>query len=107
MDPDSSVRGADPDPHQNVTDPQHCPEGTRVFFFISRFFPCVSRFFASTGALTIYDKEEGGASVWIRNGFSPDPDPAFKLLDPDPGSQLNQYGTQPYPDQTFRSQNVE
>jgi hypothetical protein len=23
-DPDPLVRGADPDPHQNVTDPQHC-----------------------------------------------------------------------------------
>ncbi len=24
LDPDPLVRGTDPDPHQNVTDPQHC-----------------------------------------------------------------------------------
>jgi hypothetical protein len=26
LDPDPLVRGTDPDPHQNVTDPQHCSQ---------------------------------------------------------------------------------
>jgi hypothetical protein len=30
MDPDPLVRGTDPDPYQNVTDPKHC-FGTGIF----------------------------------------------------------------------------
>jgi hypothetical protein len=31
--PDPLVRGADPDPHRNVTDPQHCYGVGEMFFY--------------------------------------------------------------------------